>query len=101
MRYFETSNATRPYKVGGLAFEFEPIELRGGGSWLGVLAAEEPAASILASAPFPQVKEISLEDFEALKKKIEGTVGASSVKAAPDPAGSCHSCGQNGYQVRR
>jgi hypothetical protein len=104
-RYFTTRNASRPFKAGGLAFEFEPYEQTGGGSWLGVLAVEEPAASILAGKFTGIIIEIDVDAYEAIKKKIQearqqlrGNPGARAA-ATPEPA--CHSCGKNGYQVRR
>lgn len=68
MRYFLTTNSTRSYNTGGLSFTFEPTVLERG-YWLGVLAADEPAASSLAAAAFPQVSEITESEFEAEKKK--------------------------------
>lgn len=106
-RYFKTTNASRPYKAGGLSFEFELVELLGGGSWLGVLAAEEPAASHLASANFPQVTELSQTDYDQFKKKIQDALGklhsvGATIKYAPTPERACSSCGSpnGGYQVR-
>lgn len=69
MRYFKTTNASRRYTAGRLAFTFEPVS-NIGGSWLGVLAVEDnSAASTIAAAALPQVQEISQEIFEDLKKK--------------------------------
>lgn len=68
MRYFQTSNASRPYRVGNDIFTFEPA-FQVGGNWHGVLAVEESAASSLAAGKFPQVKEISAEEYDAAKKK--------------------------------
>lgn len=76
MRYFLTSNANLPYTAGGFAFTFEPVVIRGG-SWLGVLAvAEDAAASALAASGINQVEEITLEQYEAVKKKT--TAGPSN-----------------------
>lgn len=103
-RYFTTSNATRPYRTGGLAFEFEPYEQIGGGSWFGVLAVDEPAASILAAKNFPQVSEIDADAYEAIKKKIQEAQqlvrSNPGARAAPDPTGSCTTCGRSSYQVQ-
>lgn len=69
MRYFQTSNASRRYVAGSLAFVFEPVSNQSG-SWLGVLAVEDAAAAkTLADAKIPQIAEIGLEEFENLKKK--------------------------------
>lgn len=68
-RYFLTTDAARPYSVGGRSFEFEPVALRGG-SWLGILAVDdESAASILASNLPGGVDEISSDYYLGLKKK--------------------------------
>lgn len=69
MRYFKTSNASRRYVAGELAFTFEPVS-NIGGNWLGVLAVEvDSTASIIAAANLPQIQEITAEQFEELKKK--------------------------------
>lgn len=69
MRFFITTNASRPMTAGGRVFTFEPVALRGG-TWLGVLAVEDSsAASILADRP-QGVDEISAERYEGLKKKL-------------------------------
>jgi hypothetical protein len=69
MRYFKTSNASRRYNAGALAYTFESVS-NIGGSWLGVLAVEDAsAANTLAAAAFPQVSEITQTEFEDLKKK--------------------------------
>lgn len=68
-RYFQTTNASRPYKADGFTFHFEPTA-QIGGVWSGALAVEdESAASALAGAKFPQVTELTDEEFAALKKK--------------------------------
>ena len=75
MRYFHTSNASRPYSAGGLAFTFQPTG-QIGGSWHGILAVEsDSAASALANAAFPQVTEIteeSYKEYDEAQKKTEG-----------------------------
>jgi hypothetical protein len=105
LRYFTTRNATRPFKTGGLAFEFEPYEQIGGGSWLGVLAVDDPAASILTEADFPQVSEIDADAYEAIKKKIQEAQqllrNNPGARPAPAPDGNCQTCGRHGYQVVR
>lgn len=69
MRYFFTNNANRPYVAGDFTFEFDPVVIRGG-SWTGVLAvAEDAAASALASAGLNSVEEITLEQYDNVKKK--------------------------------
>ena len=102
MRYFQTSNATRPYRAGGVGFEFEPVELIGGSAWLGVLVADEPAASILAGAEFPQVTELTQTEYDSVKKKIQerGQQFAfpASITITAKPEG-CGTCGKNPYAV--
>lgn len=69
MRYFKTSNASRPYKAGGFAFDFESLYLVGG-SWLGTLEVRtDEQADILAE--IPQATEIEEEEYLALKKKAQ------------------------------
>jgi hypothetical protein len=101
-RYFKTSNATRPYSAAGYTFTFEPTALLGG-LWLGVLAAEEPAASKLAAANIPQVSELTLEQYEEEKKKgqaAERLAHAGAAAAAQVTAPSrCGSCG-TGYHIK-
>lgn len=74
MRYFLTTNASRPHNAGGFAFEFEPVSNRGG-SWLGVLAVGEVSAAnalagALASGELQGVDEITAERYDGLKKKL-------------------------------
>jgi hypothetical protein len=71
MRYFESSNANREYKVGGFSYRFDPAD-NIGGAWSGVLAIEnEEAATVLANnlTLFPQIKEITEEEYLEVKKK--------------------------------
>lgn len=105
-RYFTTRNASRPFKAGGLAFEFEPYEQTGGGSWLGVLAVEDDAAASILAGRFPEIViEIDEDAYEAIKKKIQEARqhlrGNPGARSAPTPEPACHSCGKNGYQVVR
>jgi len=68
MRYFITTVADRPIRVGGREFKFDPVALRGG-SWVGILAvAEDATASFLASSAHPSVSEIDETAYEAEKK---------------------------------
>lgn len=69
MRYFLNTSAARPATAGGMTFEFELVGLRGG-SWLGILALEEPGASILAQARWPNTDEITEEVYQIQKKKL-------------------------------
>lgn len=82
MRYFLNTSAARPAVAGGHTFEFELVGLRGG-SWLGILAVDEPAASILAAAHWPNTDEISEELYELQKKKA--TANQPSSPAWPKP----------------
>ena len=78
-RYFITTNASRPYSAGGIGFTFEPVAQRGG-SWLGVLALDNPSdATILLSAGFSQVAEIDETRFDSLKKKLAPSQNNSPV----------------------
>lgn len=68
MRFFKTTNSSRSYKTAGLEFSFEPVG-QIGGSWFGVLALEKSSAGILAGAAFPQVTELTEEEYNDEKKK--------------------------------
>jgi hypothetical protein len=68
MRYFLTSNATRGYYAGGFSFTFEPTAMERG-TWHGVLATDGQSADALAAAAYPQVSEITEEQFNEEKKK--------------------------------
>lgn len=67
-RYFKSSTVSRPVSSGAGSFVFEP-SVPMGGSWLGVLAVDEPTASQLAADLPPSVWEISEEAYNAIKKK--------------------------------
>lgn len=85
MRYFITTVADRPVRVGGREFHFEPVALRGG-SWLGVLAVEEDsAANTLASGENPSVGEISKEKYDDEKKKLASSTATSTGFPTPQP----------------
>lgn len=67
-RYFQAFVTARPVEAGGQSFIFERIEPMGG-SWLGVLAVDDPvAANKLAEAGY----EIDEARYDALKKKVAG-----------------------------
>jgi hypothetical protein len=91
MRYFKTSNASRPYKVGALAFNFDPVE-QIGGIWSGVLVVEDnSAANTLAGAAIPQVTEITEAQYLDIKKKPTRPLSSSfelpkPPEASPQPA---------------
>ncbi len=88
MRYFLNTSANRPITAGGHSFSFELAGLRGG-SWLGILAVDEPAASILAGALPPNTSEITVERYDSLKKKSSANQGTSPGWPKPtfhDPA---------------
>ncbi len=82
MRYFLCTVASRPWVVGDHTFIFEPTALRGG-QWLGVLALDEPDASILSNANLVQIGEIDQAYYEDQKKKERES--ASSSLASPVP----------------
>ena len=66
--YFQTSNASVPYRAGGHEFTFEPIEVIAG-SWRGVLeVATEAEAEALRTIKGP-VSEVTAEEYAAQKKK--------------------------------
>lgn len=88
MRYFLTINASRPVTTPGGTFEFEPVGQRGG-SWFGVLAVDDSAASTLAGVF--GVDEITQERFEELKKKTQHSsvsteMEPNRLQRQPDPA---------------
>lgn len=87
MRYFVCTAANRPWIAGDQTFTFEPIGLRGG-SWLGVLAVDEPAASILAGSGLAQISEISEERYLTEKKKVAQEQVLSRPSAPPPPMGN-------------
>lgn len=88
MRYFICTSANRPWILGGVTYVFEPIGLRGG-SWLGVLAVDEPAAStILAAGLPPQISEITQERYDSEKKKVAAEQARSMPSAPPPPTGN-------------
>lgn len=82
MRYFLNSSANQPFAAGGHSFSFELVGLRGG-SWLGILAVDEPAASILAGNLTATVSEITPERYESLKKKSSANQGTSPAWPRP------------------
>ena len=66
--FFQTSNASVPYRAGGHEFTFEPIEVIAG-SWRGVLeVATEAEAEALRTIKGP-VSEVTAEEYAAQKKK--------------------------------
>lgn len=85
MRYFLNTAAARPIVVGGFTFEFELVGLRGG-SWLGILAVDEPAASVLANLHPANTDEISLEQYDFQKKKSSATLPLSLSSRRPTQA---------------
>lgn len=84
MRYFLSTNASRPTTAGGHSFTFEPVALRGG-TWLGILAVEDSLAAIISSVQPDQVAEIALDYYESLKKK-ESHSPAPSPNPSPTPS---------------
>ena len=88
MRYFKTTNASRLYKTGGWTLEFQPYG-QIGGLWYGTLAVEDDsAASALANAGFPQVTELTKEEydeFEAQKKTHSRKLGLFFKEPQPIP----------------
>ena len=84
MRYFLNTTAAKPIVAGGFTFRFELVGLRGG-SWLGILAVDEPAASVLAAARPPNTDEITLEIYEHQKKKQSANLPHSPSWPQPTP----------------
>jgi len=68
MRYFSTTNASRPYRAGGFTFRFDSLDFAGG-SWTGVLSVEQEGHADALAGLGPPVKEITEAEFNALKKK--------------------------------
>ena len=97
VRYFLNTAAAKPVVAGGYTFEFELVGLRGG-SWLGILAVDEPAASVLAAAHPSNTDEISLEIYNLQKKKVVGYSASITKIAAADgtraSSGRCGACGK-------
>lgn len=82
MRYFLNTSAAKPTVAGGVTFAFEPVGLRGG-SWLGVLAVEDPAASILADSHSPNVEEIPFDTYDSIKKKLTNSEPITNASRTP------------------
>lgn len=76
MRYFVNTSAAKPVTAGGHTFTFELVGLRGG-SWLGILAVDEPAASILAGKISNTISEVAFAQYESLKKNLSANQGNS------------------------
>ncbi|HUD74517.1 MAG TPA: hypothetical protein VMQ76_05545 [Terracidiphilus sp.] len=88
-RYFQSPVVGRPLMVGGQPFVFEPCEPMGG-SWLGVLALDEPSASVLgavAAGGTPTVWEITEAQYDKAKKKTqtEANVSRGFPRRLPSP----------------
>lgn len=83
MRYFLNTSAAKPAVVDGHTFEFELLAVRGG-TWLGVLALDEPGASIFGSGRWPNTDEISEESYNLQKKK--GTANQPNSPGWPKPS---------------
>lgn len=71
-RYFQSSTVSRAVSCSAGSFIFEP-SVPMGGSWLGVLAVDEPTASKLAAELPEMVWEISEETYNDIKKKAPAT----------------------------
>ena len=77
MKYFRTSNATRPHKAGGTSFKFEPVALVSS-SWVGVYATDNEQ-DIEALSQLRGVTEIGLDAYNSLKKKEVKTTAPKKV----------------------
>ena len=66
--FFQTSNASVPYRAGGHEFTFEPIEVIAG-SWRGVLEVATEAEAIALRTIKGPVSEVTAEEYAAQKKK--------------------------------
>jgi len=67
MKWFRTTNATRPYKINGHTFTFDQLSFASG-AWTGVLDLDDDSGEILSQYG-PPVTEISKEEYDELKKK--------------------------------
>lgn len=80
-RYFQAFVTARPIVVDGQSFTFERVEPMGG-SWLGVLAVDDPvAANKLAAAGY----EIDQARYDSLKKKVTGAGRAPVLPQSRQP----------------
>lgn len=68
MRYLINTSAGRPLVASGMTFDFELVGHRGG-SWFGILAVEDSAASALLALGLPTIGEITEESYNSQKKK--------------------------------
>jgi hypothetical protein len=84
MRYLLTTNASRPVVAGGRSWNFEPVLARGG-TWLGILEADDESASSILASGDPRVGEIIFERYDSLKKKLPARQVNSL--AQPNPRG--------------
>lgn len=68
-RYFKTTNASRPYPIGGgVRIHFEPLQFMGG-AWAGALAVTDNGKAAALATHGPPVEEINEEEYARLKKK--------------------------------
>lgn len=68
-RYFQTTNASQPLRLGRFSFEFEPTGVFGG-AWWGILKTEDDEQAQLLASHGGAVTELSPEDYEIEKKKL-------------------------------
>ncbi len=78
MAYLYTERANANFAVKGLRFD----SYLQGRTWIGFASVAQPIAS--AALSYPQIKEISEEQFETLKKNKQSQSQAS-LTVSPDP----------------
>lgn len=84
MRYFINTSAGRPVVASGMTFDFELVG-HGGGSWVGILAVDDSAASALLALNSPTIGEITEESYNSQKKKTPQPSQSSANSVLPWP----------------
>jgi len=68
MRYFQTSNATRLFRIGQFSFKFDPVGLFSG-NWVGILATDKEDEAEALAGFGPLIVETNEASYNDLKKK--------------------------------
>jgi len=92
IRYFRTSNATRPYRAGGFEVYFEPIG-RVNGTLHGLFRTYNKELADTLIKDNAQVSELSAEEYESVKKKpnsLSRTSETESPKKSQEDAEPVH-----------
>lgn len=82
MRFLINTSAGKPLVAGGFTFDFELVGHRGG-SWFGILAVEDSAASALLALGLPTIGEITEQAYDSQKKKSPQADQPSRPSAQP------------------